>query len=304
MARINRKAFTLVEMLVVIVIISMLVALLVPAVISARERARRASCMSRMDQLGKGITQYEVAKKQLPGYVNQFGGNKLGALSARGGGSMTWVVMILENIGRADLWKEWSSGNPEIVPLSEMVCASDSERRGVAGALSFAVNCGISDESTTDVPAYMGVAPKAYSEPVCGLFFDHDTADGLPGGGARIVTVALDEIPDGSQQTIMLSENVNASRWDSSNQREVGVIWWSAAAALPWATDVPAKVAINAVTTDPRYKARPSSYHPGGVNAIFADGHADFISDRVDYTVFRDQMIPDQSEVKTYGLIP
>ena len=30
---------------------------------------------------------------------------------------------------------------------------------------------------------------------------------------------------------------------------------------------------------------RPSSNHPGGVNAVYADGHADFISDRVDYEV-------------------
>ncbi len=306
MARINRKAFTLVEMLVVIVIISMLVALLVPAVIAARERARRASCLNRMNQLGKGITQYELAKKQLPGYVNQFGGGKLGGLSARSGGAnLSWVVMVFENIGRADLWEKWSTGDRVSVALSETVCASDTERRGKSGALSFAVNCGISDESTTDVPAYLGVAPKAYSEPVCGLFFDHDTTDGLPGGGSQIVTVALDEIPDGSQQTIMLSENLDAVSWDSPTaQSQVGVVWWSVASGLPWVSDVPGLVAVNTESSsNARYNARPSSNHPGGVNVVYADGHSDFISDRVDYTVYRDQMIPDQSEAIDYGLI-
>ena len=55
MARNNRTAFTLVEILVVIAIIATLVALLVPAVIGARARARRLECMNRMNQAGKAI---------------------------------------------------------------------------------------------------------------------------------------------------------------------------------------------------------------------------------------------------------
>jgi hypothetical protein len=30
------------------------------------------------------------------------------------------------------------------------------------------------------------------------------------------------------------------------------------------------------------------------VNVVFADGHGGFLADRIDYTVFRDQMISDQ----------
>ena len=47
---IRRRAFTLVELLVVIVIIGILMALLLPAVQSAREAARRATCLSNMEQ--------------------------------------------------------------------------------------------------------------------------------------------------------------------------------------------------------------------------------------------------------------
>ncbi|MBC8134900.1 MAG: DUF1559 domain-containing protein [Fibrella sp.] len=53
-----KSAFTLIEILVVIVIIAILTAILFPIFAQAREKARRASCLSSMKQLGLGFIQY------------------------------------------------------------------------------------------------------------------------------------------------------------------------------------------------------------------------------------------------------
>ncbi|MBN2292507.1 MAG: DUF1559 domain-containing protein [Pirellulales bacterium] len=65
-ATIYHKAFSLVELIVVVAIIGVLASLLLPAVQSARESARRMSCANNLHQLGIALHSYHEAQKHLP----------------------------------------------------------------------------------------------------------------------------------------------------------------------------------------------------------------------------------------------
>ena len=336
MALENRKAFTLVELLVVVVIISMLMALLLPAVIGARARARQTQCTNNQQELGKALLQYEGAKGHLPGYVNDFG------VSANTG-NLSWVIMVFQYLGEGDMWKRWRDSNvpiankvnPDLPPppdptsdqfaavtLPGVICPSD-DPTGMA-PLSYVVNCGLSDyvSATENDVADLAVlsplppgwdlakAANAVRDPAYGLFFDHTVAASLR------TRVMLDKIPDGAQHTIMLSENIQATQWATVNsagaprkprQYDVGIVWWSenlaAGPVVPGDGRLINDERETATYTNWRYDGRPSSAHVGGAVVTFADGHSDFQSEDIDYSVYQSLMTPEISKAKTQGLV-
>ncbi|MGV3608402.1 MAG: DUF1559 domain-containing protein [Planctomycetaceae bacterium] len=101
--QLGRKAFTLVELLVVIAIIGVLVALLLPAIQTAREAARRASCSNNLRQVGLALQNYHDTFKTFPpsgfyGRPNSSGTNPQLAYHH------TWVTAILPFLEQKPLY--------------------------------------------------------------------------------------------------------------------------------------------------------------------------------------------------------
>ena len=62
----HRRAFTLIELLIVVTIIGILISLLLPAVNMARESGRRAQCSNNVKQIGTALRHHEEAKGFFP----------------------------------------------------------------------------------------------------------------------------------------------------------------------------------------------------------------------------------------------
>jgi len=165
----NTRGFTLVELLVVIAIIGILVALLLPAVQSARESARRSSCLNNLKQLGLAAHNHNDTKQRLPVGV-QVGGKPapgtsdvLSAYRSTAFGP-NWCVLMLPFFEQAPLYDTYSqqidlylsSGGSDqtwrsirTARLKMMLCPSDtgadtnfSLQGGDWARGSYGANCG------------------------------------------------------------------------------------------------------------------------------------------------------------------
>src|SRR5947207_3191108 len=85
-----RRAFTLVELLLVVGIISLLVALAIPAVVRARSAADRVACANNLKQIGLALHNYHDAAGRFPVLCKR-----------RGQSWYSWINMLMPFLGEA-----------------------------------------------------------------------------------------------------------------------------------------------------------------------------------------------------------
>jgi len=199
----TRKAFTLVELLVVITIIGMLMALLMPAVQAAREAARRATCVNNQKQLSLAALNFESSRRYFPGWRNKLSDT----LDA------SWVVMLFPYMERNDLWDKWMDGTAATVRINLLVCPSNPPTATAAGSANnaYVVNAGRASD---------------LNKIQWGIFHDQHVAP--------LAKVSLDYISqnDGASTTLLMSEKLDAGLWYPSNTADwptyytkIGFVW-------------------------------------------------------------------------------
>jgi len=298
-----RRAFTLVELLVVIGIIGILVALLLPAVQAARETARRSSCQNNVRQIGLALHSFVDVNKVFPasGWTQAGPGNPAGKYV----GWRTLALPYIEQENVRDLYdfdlNWWEGTNPTVaaVPVKIYQCPSTPTRADVLTAVAHPprpATTFANPIAPTDYEAIMGVNAASINPHL---------STPLYGSGNRFSVMhrnsrnRMADVLDGTSSTIMVVECAarplvyRQRKASPSLANDQGIGW--ADSEGPFSLDGsradgmaegcgPAggcTVAMNA-----RNDNEPYGFHVGGGNLLFVDGHVEFVGETIDLATF------------------
>lgn len=253
--------------MIVLVLVGIAVAVGIPWLLRSREQQRLRMCEKRLGEIAAAQLLLERTAGHFPGFANPLSNANAEKVEASFG---SWIVVSLGILYRSELASAWQHGKREARYLPDLVCpaAAPPDPTPDMAWLSYVANCGRGDR---------------LNDPACGVYMDLRMKPPVR------ITVADLDAHDGAATTLLLSENVQAGRWTSTEAADVGMLWWldpGACSALNRCREAPSD-------THRTEYARPSSNHAHGVNAAYADGHVDFLSDAIEYRVYQQLMAPD-----------
>ncbi len=302
------RAFTLVELLVVITIIGILIALLLPAVQAAREAARRVQCCNNLKQVGLALLNYEHDNLTFP-----TGGMPTG----RGGHGHSWWIRILPHIEQDNIHDRfdqkshstgWLGANPQNTALLRkrsfhyMRCPSSDLRMWVMAppvhptweqAVMSATYTGIAGAGDHPSTRDRHSSPATDGRISYGGILISST--GTPGTPGYPVTVSAAMISDGMSHTMMVGEQSDWCVDDTGQEQDCRSDYRHGFCMGP-STDDHWDRTYNVTTVLHRVNEKSwmafgvaqngpnqaiQSAHSGGAHVLFADGSVHFLSEYI-----------------------
>jgi hypothetical protein len=271
-----------------------------------------------LENLYAATDQYESAHQQYPGYQNVIG-------SARRKGS--WVVALLPQLDGNAVYDTWTDPGqePRFIYMEVLNCPSDSSQ-AVSNfpSLSYVANAGWGG-TVSGSGAHL-TADSIYDGPFVDRFDDsHDATDNrkpnvnkdtvIHGDGMPYTLLFSENLHEARQPSTLTQP---ANTWISieapdntlvppyvellAPKRFTVFLWFTPVpppSSLPIPPDDNPPLSVHAINGNKldtaiaivdntkHDAARPSSFHPGGVNVIFAAGNAQFLSETISYRVFQ-----------------
>ena len=316
----QRPGFTLIELLVVIGIIAILASFLIPAVQSAREASRRLACTSNLRQIGVALHSYHESNGSFPQGRILNGDARYHEIPSIP--CSLWVVdrsflvRILPQVEESALYNsmnhsvyvrsyENTTGLASVVAV--YICPSDpvASRPEIANPLGFVAVHALADQGFSCPLAFASYAgcesDDVYAaQPIPSL--GCKSADPLALNRANgtitdISPLSIASIIDGTSNTIAVAEKATATLRELVKHKNIQEApnqyqgWWFSGDTgdslistyyPPNAHEMAPASAIH-----PRY-ASASSFHPGGVGVLMADGSARYIKNSISSRTFRD----------------
>ncbi len=352
--RSSRAGFTLIELLVVISIIATLMSLILPAIQNAREAGRRTQCLNNIRNVTVACMNFASSnpKGHLPSLSNYPPDPTSSAFFPPFIEGSNWVVEILPYMDQQGVYDRWDKDLPWNSPVTNsngavnlqlasslyieaLACPNDESAFTTPGGLTYVANAGFGTETVgADVATQFrghsffdadfdwnsnGTASEDEEDDITfktGVFWPHFGTGRLKQICSNRCT-AVGKVYDGSANTLMLGENLNAgiTNWANPSLNSCGFMFpLNGMPSSPGDVDKVSNVVLRQTPSAVKTGSTPfinekkigpegapflSSNHPGIVVVSLCDGSAKTLSENIDEYVYTQLITPDGTRLRT-----